>query len=687
MSHPSAARFLPTILVILLGCPAAPLRALDFDRRLAALSCDGDYAAAETLLLERLGREPSYTRGWIELAALRKNRGDFTGACAAYETVLRRGPDPRVSIQLADALRVSGRLDDAARLYREILDAAPAEPDPRWGLALVRFQQSRQADRVVAKAAAGEARELLEGLTEARPDFALGLWRLAEVCEDLGDRDAALAAYGKTLAIDANFRKAHARMARLLEVKKDYEGALARLERAKAVEPGNPELAEQARRLDRKAPEATQRQAARREEQWCRLKTPREKPLPVTPVTVRVGIDTGLGHLRFKGGSDLNVTTPAGTFVTRLARETEYRIRYRSAPRETWELQDAGGRMLASFDARIWIVPDDPRETLALHAVSSGSGYFFAKEEDRFYRGWIEISPRKGRGFNVVNWVNLEACTAGTLPSEMPSTWPLEALKVQAVLARSYVLAKMGRHNGEGFDVCDEVHCAAYHGVGAETERTNQAVNETAGMVLKTGRRVLSVVYAAQCGGRTQDYEEAWGYAIPVVGVKDYSRDANRGVEFPLTPARLEDWILDSPEAYCNAPDLKGYRNFRWSHVVPGADLEAKNPAIGPLRRVVVTRRSRAGWVTRLVLVGDRGEKEYRGDSIRGILGGLRSNLVHLETPLDPDGRVSEVLVYGGGWGHGVGLCQVGVWGQVKAGRDWKAILKHYFPKASLKKL
>ncbi len=659
---------------------------------LAETAWRGDYAAAESILLERLGKEPAFTEGWVELASLRKNRGDFTGACAAYETALKSGPDPDIRLHLADALRLSGALDEAERVYRQLLADAPEDPDPLWGLALTRDYQSRWGKPAQAEVAEREARGFLDRLIKVHPAFAMGHWRFAEVCERLGDREAALAAYGHVLSLDANFKKAHARMARLLERQENYEAALARLDRARAIEPANEELKAQARRLGRKAPEAAGRQAARREERWVQIRMPKETPLSISPVTVRVGIDTGLGHLRFKGGAALKVTTPAGTFVTRLEKEMDYQIRYRSAANssksvETWALQDGEGRTLATFDARLWIVPEDPRETLALHAVSSGSGYFFAKEEDRFYRGWIEISPRPGKGFNVINWVNLEAYTAGTLPSEMPSSWPLEALKVQAVLARTYALSKMGRHNAEGFDVCDEVHCAAYHGVGAETERTNQAVNETAGMVLKAGKRVLSVVYSAQCGGRTQDYAEAWGYEIPVVGVKDYPHSSNKGVQFPLTPARLEAWILESPDAYCNTPELRGYRNFRWSFGVVGADLEAKAPEIGPLRRVVVTRRSKAGWVTRLVLVGDRGEKEYRGDSVRGLLGGLRSNLVHLETQLDPQGRVAEVLVYGGGWGHGVGLCQVGVWGQVKAGRDWKRILEHYFPKASLKRL
>jgi SpoIID/LytB domain protein len=610
----------------------------------------------------------------------------------AYRTFLAISPSPEVKADLADALRLSGRLGEAERLYREILEKAPENAESLWGLSQVRFYQAQWGPAAFSEAALEESRRLLKTLTDINPLFALGFWRLAEVLERLGETDEALEAYEKTLATDGNFKKAYARMARLLKWKKDYEGALAKYEKAKAVEPDNEELRLEARELGRRNPEVAVKRGIRREEKWCSLKIPRETPLSSTAVTVRVGIETGLGHLKFKGGSALRVTTSAGTFVTRLEKETDYHLRYRSAEkgesgRESWSIEDASGRILTAFDARLWIVPEDPESSLALHAVASGAGYFFAREEDRFYRGFLEISPRKGKGFNVINRVNLEAYTAGVLPSEMPSSWPLEALKVQAVVARSYVLAKLGRHNTEGYDVCDEVHCAAYNGIGAESEKTNRAVNETAGMVLQIGKRVLPVVYAAQCGGRTQDYGEAWGYEIPVLGVPDYDPRQNRGVDFPLTPARLEMWIKGDPAAYCNTPSLKGYRNFRWAYSVPVSELEAKVPGIGRLMRVAVSQRSKAGWATRLILVGEKGQKEFKGDSVRGILGGLRSSLIYLETQMDGEGNPVELVVYGGGWGHGVGLCQVGVWGQVKAGKKWKDILKHYFPKASLKRL
>src|SRR5690348_7375364 len=109
-------------------------------------------------------------------------------------------------------------------------------------------------------------------------------------------------------------------------------------------------------------------------------------------------------------------------------------------------------------------MPQD-HKTVILHAVAYTPGYLFAWEEDRAYRGVVEFSPRPGKGFNVINRVSLEDYTAGVLPSEMSTHWPMEALKAQAIVTRSYVLTRLGRHNEEGFDVTDDVQDQVYRGL------------------------------------------------------------------------------------------------------------------------------------------------------------------------------------------------------------------------------
>jgi SpoIID/LytB domain protein len=588
-----------------------------------------------------------------------------------------------------------GKFADAETMLRGLETLHPQDPDVLWGLARLCFYQSEwKAIRTQGspREALEDSRKYLLALTRLATHPALATWRLAEVCRALGDRDQALHAYAQVLREDASYKYAHRYIARLLAEEGRYAQALAKYQQALAIEPDNPELKKEAARVALLAPHLVRKRKQERMEQWEGW-TPRpEKPIAPSAVTVRVGIFTGLGHLLFRGESDLDVTTPAGTPITVLKGGEDYQVLYQPAapprrPKDLWTLRDREGGVLATFSRRIWITPADPSQPVLLHAVPSNTGYFFAKEEDRAYRGLVEISPHPGKGFHVINRVTLEDYTAGVLPAEMPSSWPLEALKAQAIVARTYVLSEMGKFNADGYDVSDNVSCQVYGGLRAEVPRTDEAVRATAGQVLRHSGRIMPVAFSAQCGGHTQDYEEAWGVRAPVVGVEDYDPRFNPGVEFPLSPESMEQWIKGNPVAWCRAYNLRGYRNFRWIALLTAAELEKKLPQVGRIRRLIVTERSTAGWAQRLSVEGDRGTQKITGDRIRGVLGGIRSNLIWIEPQFNLQGWPEEFIIYGGGWGHGVGMCQVGAYGLAQAGKTCWEILQHYFPEGNVEKL
>jgi SpoIID/LytB domain protein len=508
----------------------------------------------------------------------------------------------------------------------------------------------------------------------------------------MGDTHRSLQAYLNVVKQDASYKLAHRHIAKILSQQGRDREALAKYEQALAIEPEDARLKEEARLLALRAPEAAQERKAQRLRQWRRWTPPEQVPIAPSSVTVRVGLFAGQADLLLRSASDLLVTTPAQTPVTVLSGGQEYRVKHRpsrpsSSRLEEWHILNAAGSRVVSFSERIWFTPVDPRKAFVLHAVPSNVGYFYAKEEDRAYRGTLEIAPRPGTGFQALNRAALEDYLAGVLPAEMPSSWPMEALKAQAIVARTYVLSKMGRHNDEGFDVCDNVHCEVYRGLRAEDTRSNEAVRQTAGLVLKAGRRLVPTAYAAQCGGHTQDYRQAWGHKAPVPGVKDYDERYNRDMEFPLSPLRMRRWIQEDRVAHCRIFGVRGYQNYRWATVLPVEKVMAKAPAIGRVRRLRVLHRSDAGWADRLLVEGETGSKEFKGDFIRRFLGGVRSNLIWIEPQFGPNGWPEEFLLYGGGWGHGVGLCQSGTLGLARGGRDHGWILKHYFPKADIKKL
>ncbi len=672
-----------------------PAFAESFEVEIGRMFAQGKDPEIRYAVQKRLEENPADPRPLLELADLDESQGNYSGAVAAYEDYLAQKNDWTVRRSLALAREQMGDFANAARDLKALEREHPQDPELLWGLARLCLEQARwrsfrtQASR---REAMREAQDDLTALAGLAPHFALATWELAEVSRQLGDNTRALEAYELVLQQDASFKRAHRYIARLLARRGKYIEALAKYEQAMAVEPNDEGLKKEAQRLALTAPRQAQKRKAEREKQWESWTPPQETPIAPSPVTLRVGLSTGTGRLVFRGESDLQVETPAGKPVTVLKAGEDYGVLYRRArppwrPKDAWRVQDKKGKTVASFDQRLWIAPLDPQKPVVLHAISSNPGYFFAKEEDRAYRGLVEILPKAGEGFNVINRVSLEDYTAGVLPSEMAPSWPGEALKAQAVVARSYALSRLGRHNDQGFDVTDDVQDQVYRGLRAETQRSNEAVRETAGLVVEHGGKVVPTVFSAQCGGHTQDYSEAWGYKAPVVGVADYDPRYNQDMEFPLSPGRMERWIKEDREAWCRFWGLKGYGNYRWAWIVSAEDLQNKVPGLGRIRRLTVTQRSTAGWAERLWVEGERGGRVFKGDSIRGFLGGIRSNLIWIEPQFNPQGWPEEFIIYGGGWGHGVGMCQVGCYGLALAGRDFRTILLHYFPEGSLENL
>lgn len=140
----------------------------------------------------------------------------------------------------------------------------------------------------------------------------------------------------------------------------------------------------------------------------------------------------------------------------------------------------------------------------------------FVSAKNRWYRG-ILIIQNKNQKLTVINDVNMEDYLKGVVPSEMPSSWELEALKAQAVAARSYALANLGKRASLGFDLKDTPEDQAYGGATAETAKTNNAVDETSGLVLTYNYKVVSAFYSASAGGHTVNSKQVWGSDLPYI--------------------------------------------------------------------------------------------------------------------------------------------------------------------------
>ncbi len=274
----------------------------------------------------------------------------------------------------------------------------------------------------------------------------------------------------------------------------------------------------------------------------------------------------------------------------------------------------------------------------------------------------------------VLGELPIEEYLKGILPAEMYPSWPLEALKAQAVAARSEIIAHAGgKHYFDGFDFCIEQHCRAYSGDEGRHERTDLAVKETTALVLTDGENaIVPTVFSANCGGWTENNENVWdGAPAPALrGRSDrqgrYAAQGNHGVE---------KWIGSKPTAFCAHDD----QYYRWSRSLPLANLSKRlngQYGIGNLTRVEALERGVSGRLKAVQLVGSRKTVTVRKElNIRRAFENLPSALCTFHVD-----RKSGVLhVRGAGRGHGVGLCQQGACGMAQASQKYDTILLHYF--------
>ncbi len=151
-----------------------------------------------------------------------------------------------------------------------------------------------------------------------------------------------------------------------------------------------------------------------------------------------------------------------------------------------------------------------PLGTDSLVLRPDSAGYVSAK--GRWYRGKLMVKISEGK-LIVINDVELEDYIKGVVPSEMPPSWESEALKAQAIAARSYALANLGKQSRYGYDLKDNTEDQAYGGASVETNKTNKAVKETEGLVLTYDMKIICAYYSASAGGYTNT--NAWGASLP----------------------------------------------------------------------------------------------------------------------------------------------------------------------------
>ena len=251
-----------------------------------------------------------------------------------------------------------------------------------------------------------------------------------------------------------------------------------------------------------------------------------------------------------------------------------------------------------------------------------------------------------------VEVVPLEAYVAAVLPAEIGSHAPPAALEAQAVAARSYAVAKAGRHQEVGADLCDTTHCQVFQGLGRATAATGRAADTTRGLVLVQKGRVIAAPFSAVCGGRTARPADVWDdEEIP--DLESVEDDACEGAEGASWTFRLLRSAIPELGEALGIPEARFLEVF-------GRDSGGRVSAVrlaGPGGRSLVVR----------------GFEFRKTASALWGWGSVRSTWFELEESRH------EYLLAGRGTGHGAGLCQRGAIVRARRGETWQAILAHYY--------
>ncbi|MFO7892766.1 MAG: SpoIID/LytB domain-containing protein [Longimicrobiales bacterium] len=292
------------------------------------------------------------------------------------------------------------------------------------------------------------------------------------------------------------------------------------------------------------------------------------------------------------------------------------------------------------------------------------------------YHGAVLLRPAAS-GVTAVNLLDLEAYLRGVVPLEIGAGRPpevVEAVKAQAIAARTYAVRQLGRRDVLGFDYYGTVLDQAYGGADVEDPVATRAVEATRGVILTYRGEPIEAYYHSTCGGRTAALDEVW-VGEPRPYLRSVS-DRTRGGWYCESSSRFS-WSEEWNETALLETLTVGLRGRGMG-------------TISEVRSIEVRGRTPSGRAEALEIRTDAGTTRVRGDSIRWVLRpepGRILNSTVIEVEARGSGRVTGLTVHGSGWGHGIGMCQVGALGRARDGHSYRAILATYYPGTRLVRL
>ena len=381
--------------------------------------------------------------------------------------------------------------------------------------------------------------------------------------------------------------------------------------------------------------------------------------------------------------------------------------------------------------------PQSADASFSLSDVTIGVNFHWERKETQTFLGTLRFVVESDK-IVAINELPVEKYLESVISSEMSATSSLELLKAHAVISRSWLLAQMkkrrevaesgnnffsftkkedtlirwyDREDHTLFDVCADDHCQRYQGITKETSpHVAEAIRQTKGQILMDGEEICDARFSKCCGGITEEFQYCWEDTL-----KTYLtavRDIALGVEHTLpnltNEEEAEKWIRFNPPAFCNTQDkkilsevLNDYDQetvnfYRWKETLSQEKLQQLiadklKMDLGAILDMKAVERGKSGRISKLQIIGT--EKTFtigKELEIRRTLSDshlLSSAFVVDKYDKDEQGVPQRFELIGAGWGHGVGLCQIGAAVMGEQGYHYDAILLHYYQGAEIKKL
>lgn len=674
--------------------PLSPLAAPDAGEAAAySRYLKGDLLTATAAYLALAAAKPGSPEPLLNAAMVYKQLGRYREASAALEDALKLDPYSTETLSELGWLKFHQAEHESAVAYFErALKLSPGHPRATLGLGSV-YSNLGDKEKTV---------EYLARYRQLRPDFSGVDYIIAWNYMNFKMYREAEESLIEALRKDPSFIEARLPLAGIYAREGKFNEAWNQYTRVLDYAPSHPVATKALKVLEGKL-----------------TKQPEEiippfkitKPLRMEPVEVlgklersvkvRVGLGTNSAGkqgrnniLKFKSFEGFTVT----------GRSTG-KLYATAAPDEIWTavfegertvLKDPQGKVRNRFTGPVLLKPGGGRNgTIIFESVKTSKNPWI-RWSDREYRGELELAPIAGKGLRVVNVVDMEIYLLGVVPSEVSALWPYESLKAQAVLARTQAIIRRahgGTHKADGYHMCDGQHCQAYKGVPAEANTTNRSVLETEGELLTYHGKPAYTFYHSNCGGYIQASRDVtgWGDSPYLTTHQDIPPEMEKPVD---SPWKFHQWITGSPQANCNYPGMVRAAEFRWVRIIKQKDMEYRinrDYDIGTLLELVPLKRGGSGNVNSIRISGSKKtvtvEKEHL---IRNILGfsSIKSTLFMMEVNRFRNGKVRNYWLYGGGWGHGVGMCQSGAAGMAgKYGKSYREIIRFYFPGTTVGRL